>query len=201
MPRKAKPLEKLTSTNLDRVIALLGQDKPITKKAACEILGIAYNTTRLENLISSHKEAKKRDEEQRAKKKNTPATNEEIGLAISSYLEGKPISSISKMLYRSDYFINSILERANCPKRATTYDYLHPELIPESLIKEHFSPGEKVWAARYNCLATIKQESEKQKGVYLIWLDAEEWQQHAYQPWWELGSLETIIKTYGVYLQ
>ena len=36
------------------VIAKLEAEKPITKKAACELLGIAYNTTRLDNLIQEY---------------------------------------------------------------------------------------------------------------------------------------------------
>ena len=35
--------EKLDKTTMLRIINLLEQDKPITKKAACEILNISYN--------------------------------------------------------------------------------------------------------------------------------------------------------------
>ena len=53
--------DKLTDTNIARVVKLLNPtpesgEKAITKKVACEIIGIAYNTTRLTNLISSYEE-------------------------------------------------------------------------------------------------------------------------------------------------
>ena len=41
---------------MPEVIAKLEAEKPITKKLACEMLGIAYNTTRLENLIQEYKD-------------------------------------------------------------------------------------------------------------------------------------------------
>ena len=44
---KKKSHEKLDSANIQRVIDLLEQDEPITKKEACEMLNIRYNTTRL----------------------------------------------------------------------------------------------------------------------------------------------------------
>ena len=53
MARKRSALEeeKMTDANILRVISLLEPKEegkqPITKKAACEILGMAYNTTRL----------------------------------------------------------------------------------------------------------------------------------------------------------
>ncbi len=51
---KAKSHEKLDSTNVQKVIDLLGGDEPITKKEACEILNIRYNTTRLQRIIGEY---------------------------------------------------------------------------------------------------------------------------------------------------
>ena len=49
---KKKDYENLTSSNIEKVIALLNPgsdtDKPITKKQACDVLNIAYNTARLQ---------------------------------------------------------------------------------------------------------------------------------------------------------
>ena len=52
--------EKLDATNLEKVIALLEPEegKPISKKDACAILNISYNTARLASLIEKHKEKK-----------------------------------------------------------------------------------------------------------------------------------------------
>ena len=48
---KKKAHENLTNDNISRVISFLRQDSPITKKEACELLNIRYNTTRLQNII------------------------------------------------------------------------------------------------------------------------------------------------------
>ena len=50
MPKKrtkAQEHEKLTEANISHVIKLLEAENPITKKEACDILNITYNTTRL----------------------------------------------------------------------------------------------------------------------------------------------------------
>jgi hypothetical protein len=46
MAVRKKREEKLSEANINKVIELLAAEKPITKKEACEILHIAYNTTR-----------------------------------------------------------------------------------------------------------------------------------------------------------
>jgi len=49
---KVKDSEKLDPSNIRHVINLLESDKPITKKEACSLLRISYNTTRLGNIIT-----------------------------------------------------------------------------------------------------------------------------------------------------
>ena len=56
MSIRQKDYEKLSSTNVQKVVDLLNQDDPITKKEACEILNIRYNTTRLQRIIDDHLE-------------------------------------------------------------------------------------------------------------------------------------------------
>ena len=53
---RKKAGEKLDEANLNRVSALLNQDNPITKKEACEMLNISYNTTRLSRILDEHNE-------------------------------------------------------------------------------------------------------------------------------------------------
>ncbi|MCZ6169704.1 hypothetical protein, partial [Campylobacter ureolyticus] len=56
--------ERLDDASIERVIALLEPKdgtKPGTKKDACAILGIAYNTTRLTTLLEKYKEKKVAD--------------------------------------------------------------------------------------------------------------------------------------------
>lgn len=192
MARKRNEDEQVTDANIQKVIALLGQAKPITKKAACELLNISYNTTRLDAIIREYETRQAYEREQREKKRYKAATQAEIDFIITSSLEGRPISSISHSLYRSDSFVKNIIERFSCPRRLPNADYWNPEPVPEAAQRESFKPGERVWSTRYNSLAEIRGEYDKNPGVYRIWLLAEEWQQFAYQPYWELASLEHL---------
>ena len=54
MAIRKKAGEKLDEANLARISALLNQDNPITKKEACEMLNISYNTTRLNKILDEH---------------------------------------------------------------------------------------------------------------------------------------------------
>lgn len=195
MARRTRDDEQVTDSNLEKVIALLGAEKPITKKLACEILHISYNTTRLDKLIEDYKRKKQVEAEHRAKKKYKPASPQEIEAVILGCLEGDPISDIAKRLYRSESFVNAIIDRTGCPKRHPSNNYQHPPLLPDECVKESFSIGEKVFSARYDSVATIR--AEVQPGVYRVWLEDESWQQFASQPWWELGSLKHL-ELYGV---
>lgn len=188
--------EKLDPANLDKVVELLEQEKPITKKAACELLNIAYNTTRLASIIEKHKEKKAHTAAKRAEKRGKPATEAEISFAISEYINGATIDSISERLYRSPGLVKTILEQYHVPIRARAHDYFKPELIPEEAMRERFKVGEKVYSARYDSTARIEAEQQHKSGqwVYRIWLLADKWQQYAYQEAAELASLEHLQK-------
>jgi hypothetical protein len=187
--------ERLDEAHMERVISLLEPTdgtKPCTKKEACNILNISYNTTRLGTLIEKYKENKARDAAKRAEKRGSPANPQEISYAIESYLEGDTLDSISKSLYRSSSFINAILEKYSVPKRQHAHSYFRPVLIPEEAMRTEFKVGEKVYSARYDSLAKI--EGIFKPGQYRIYLLSEKWSQYAYQPAEELASLEHLRK-------
>ena len=187
--------EKLDAANLDKVIALLEAEKPITKKDACALLNIAYNTTRLASLIDKHKEKKARDKQRRQEKRGKPATPDEINYIISGYLEGETIDSLSNSIHRPGTFVKQLLDRYEVPIRSRAHDYFRPELIPEGAVRTKFDMGEKVYSARYDSMAVIEGEfPHSQEYVYRVWLSGERWQQYAYQPASELASLEHLVK-------
>lgn len=197
MPRKGAS-EKLTDTNLQKVTELLEAKSPITKKQACEILGIAYNTSRLATLLESYKERKERTARKKAEKRYTPPTEDEIRTIVRDYLiDGDSVSVIAERIYRSSDFVNRILERVGVPKRTPGFNYFHPELIPDAAVRETFSANERAWSARYNTTVKVINERENQKGVYLVWVEGEAGQFYAFQPFEELGSLEHL-KQYGI---
>ena len=193
--RRSKDDEKLDAASLEKVIALLEQEKPITKKDACAMLNITYNTTRLAKLIETYKEKKAAAAAKRASLRGKPATPGEVSYIISEYLEGAPIDSISERTYRGPIFIKNILEEYSVPIRAKSHDYFRPELIPEGAMRDRFKEGEVVYSARYDSTAKIEGEI-RQKGqwVYRIWLLADKWKQYAYQEAAELASLEHLRK-------
>lgn len=200
MATKRNDDEQMDDATLDRVIALLEPSdttvKPITKKEACSILRMTYNTTRLTKIIEEYKAKKVREAAFRAAKRGKPATADEIRYTIEEYLRGEPVDSIAKSQYRSASFVNRILEDNAVPVRARSHDYFRPELIPEAAVRDQFGIGEIVYSARYDSTARIETEQVHHTGelVYRIWLLSEKWKQYALQPASELASLEHLIK-------
>ena len=194
--RANKENELLTPANLDRVIAGFEATPKMTKKDACAILGIAYNTTRLDNLIEKYLEKNARDAARRAALRGKPATSEEITYVIQEYLEGSTIDAISKSTFRGPTFIKAILEKYDVPVRQTSHSYFSPELIPDGAVRDRFTIGEVVYSARYDSIARVdtEQETREHGWIYRIWLLADKWKQSAYQEANELASLEHLRK-------
>ena len=190
--RKSKngDTERLDDASMDRAIELLANKG--TKKDACALLNISYNTTRLGTLIEKYQERKKKDAEKRAERRGKPATPSEIVFTIESYLEGRTIESISDSLYRGATFVNSILRGYGVPMRSIPHNYFKPGLVPDEACRDGFKIGEKVYSMRYDSLAEIR--SEFSPGVYCIYLLSEKQHQFAYQEACELASLEHLRK-------
>lgn len=194
--RATKENDLLTDANIERVIAGLAATPRMTKKDACAVIGIAYNTTRLDGLIEKYQEKKARDAARRAALRGKPATQDEIVYSVQEYLEGSTVDAISKATYRGPAFIKAILEKYDVPIRNTSTDYFRPELIPDGAVRSRFAVGEVVYSARYDSTARIDTEqSDPRHGwVYRIWLLSDKWKQSAYQPAEELASLEHLRK-------
>lgn len=197
--RKRSELEDelMTDANIARVIRLLEPveegTKPITKKDACQILGMSYNTTRLGTIIQQYKDKQVRDKKFRAEKRGKPLTKDELTYIIGEYLTGEPIDGISKSIYRSPGFVKQVLEDYSVPIRVAGHSYFKPQLIPEGAVRDRFKIGEVVYSARYDTLAVIKDEKQDSRygWIYAVWLRGN-WQQNAYQPAYELASLEHL---------
>jgi len=141
------------------VIGLLSQEKAITKKEACEILNISYNTTRLNKIITEFQERKEYVAKRKATNKGKKAQAYEITEAITNYLQGESISEIAAGLYRSSGFVRAILDRVGVPQRpASQEERVQPSIIPENCVADTFNPGEKVWSAKYHAPAIVDAE-------------------------------------------
>jgi len=154
---KAKDYEDLSDTNIRKVIAALNASPAISKKEACELLKISYNTTRLANIIEEFTERQENIKRLKDKKRGRPATNDEINYIISEYMNGAPIYSISDRLYRSTNFIKAIVEQVGIPQREPGFSPLKPQLLPESCIAEDFEKGEIAWCAQYRAKCKIEK--------------------------------------------
>ena len=190
--------ELMTDANISRVIRLLepqeeGQ-KPITKKDACQILGMAYNTTRLGTIIDNFKANQARSAKRRAELRGKPATREDTVYIIGEYLAGETVDAISKMTYRSPTFIKKLLEDNSVPIRVPGHSYFDPQLVPEGAVRERFKVGEVVYSARYDSTARIESEQAHPKYgfIYRVWLLSDRWLQAAWQEAYELASLEHL---------
>jgi len=205
----------LSDTNIRKVISLLRGDKPISKKEACSTLNIAYNTTRLQNIIDDFEETQAYREKRKSQNKGKAATQDEMADAIESYLSGSPISEIAAGLYRSSGFVKAIIERVGVPQKGEgVYD-----ILPEQCVAESFEEGEVIWSAKYHSPAIIKKEctnidyEEKYESkCYNIWIIekisddySERWSTSlgagftASQLAYDLGKL-THLQEYGVNL-
>ena len=92
-------------------------EKPVTKKEACSILNISYNTTRLNKIIQDFQDKNEFRAKRKAQLRGKPASSLEIKEAIQSYLRGESVSEISQGMYRSAGFVRSILTRVGVPTR------------------------------------------------------------------------------------
>jgi len=158
---RKKKEEKLDEANIARVQEALTSSTPITKKEACEMLNISYNTTRLTKIILEHEETMRYRGIRKSQLKGTKATDAEIKQVIEWYLDENPISDIAKAMYRSSTFVKNIINRVGVPlKRPTTEQggSYNVGYLPEECVSETFEPGEKVWCARHDLPARVIKE-------------------------------------------
>ena len=157
---RIKKHENLTKANIAKVIELLEQDKPITKKEACSILNITYNTTRLGKIIDEHKLDIERTSRMKAKLRGKPATDDDIRFVVQRYITGENVSNIASSMYRSPAFVKSIIERIGVPMKLPEGDYegRRNAMLPDQCVAEEFEVGEVVWAIRKNYPAKIIRE-------------------------------------------
>ena len=228
MAIRKKAGEKLDDATLTRVSELLNQDEPITKKLACEMLNISYNTTRLAKILDDFNETASYRETRKSQNRGKKATDMETREAIESYLKGETVSDISKRLYRSTTFVKNILDRVGVPEKLPKTKRKGAAYLPDECVSESFKEGEKVWSASYHAPAIVEKEytieyQDSMPGIrtvdyqkdygcslYRIWVleGDKEWNEYfgyvtqgfsAHQLSYDLGSL-THLEEYGVRL-
>lgn len=131
----------------------------ITKKAACDMLNILYNTTRLDRIIEDYLETAAYVSKRKSMNRGKAASNTEISEAVMGYLQGMTISDIAKSLYRSPSFVKNLIERVGVPQRLTSKEQAgEVDYLPDECVSDSFEVGEIVWSARYHRAGTIMNE-------------------------------------------
>ena len=161
---KTKSHENLTDTNIRLVIDQLEQSSPITKKEACDILNIRYNTTRLQKIVDEQNEVWAYKEKRKNQNRGKGATRDEIKTVIEYYLDGENISEIATRTYRSNAFVKAIIQRVGIPEKLSKEEhskcYRHRyQLLPEQCVRDEFDNGELVWSVKDNKIAKIIREN------------------------------------------
>lgn len=206
---KKKEGENLTDANIKKVIRLLTQENPITKREACDILNISYNTTRLSRIMEQYQADMEFRKTRMAQKRGRPATKDEIADIAESYLGGESLSDIGKRVYRSVAFVKNVIEKVGVPTRTVGDDKFEIEYLPEECVSEEFEVGEVAWSAKYHTSCEVMAKLEDRyndtygTNCYRIWI--REPSEHAatfggfnaYVPAYDLGKLEHL-KEYGL---
>ena len=157
---KKKSHENLTDSSIKNVISLLEAEKPVTKKEACDILNISYNTTRLNKIIEEWKENQEYRARRKAEKRGNPASDSESSNVVESYLEGDSISNIAKRLFRSSIFVKNIIQRVGVPEKGDG-NYSIATYLPDECVAEDFSDNEIAWSAIYDSPCIIVKRSKR----------------------------------------
>jgi len=148
--------ENLSDANIRRVISALKEGS--TKKSACEMLNISYNTTRLNRIIEEFEEQENYVAIRKLQTKGKPASPDEIKQVIQDYVEGESISDIAKSIYRSQAFVKGIISRVGVPQRPTGEDKHKEAMLPDACLRDSFEKGEIVWNAQYHMACIVEQE-------------------------------------------
>lgn len=163
---KKREGENLTDANIKKVIGLLNASPAITKKEACGILNISYNTTRLNSIIEDYNDRVQYTKTRKAQLRGKPARQDEIKEMIERYLSGDTFAEIASGLFRSVAFVKNHLERIGVPERIVGEEKHEVEYLPDECVAEEFAPGEVAWSAVYHAPCEVIAEETK-KDFYL----------------------------------
>lgn len=194
---RRKSEENLTKDSIQRVIRELSSDTPITKKKACGMLNIAYNTTRLNKIIEGFIEEQEYAAARRKELRTKPLSDSDKSYIVKSYLDGDSLSDISGATFRSIPVVKRVVKQYNVPLRDAKDSYFMPALLDEASIADDYKAGDLVYSAQYGLPATI---SRKVKGGYGIWLHGEA-RQHAHTAYYELADLRQLQTDFNISME
>jgi hypothetical protein len=157
-----------TPEKIKKAIAVL--ETGGTKKAACDALGIRYNTTRLQKIIEDHTQRETIEKNLRDKKRGTAVDKDEAIGIIKHYFETASIDATSKRFFRPISAINKVLDHYGAKLYTNSTSPLKPGLLPDLCMVDFFREGEYVWSAAYNCLAQVIKLNPNPANCYQVWI-------------------------------
>lgn len=181
-----------------------------TKKAACELIGIRYNTARLDKLIEERKLDIERTARLRKKVRGRAPTQQDIASWAFEYFKGSSLAEIAQRSYRSVAVVKRSLEFHGVLMKDSSATPLQPSELPEHCFVDELKPGERVWVPGYQCTGEVIKEVPTKTGtkayqVYL--LDGERTGMYVHYNIFELGSLKHLeeigvdVKGLGTYMK
>lgn len=174
-------------------------EKPITKKAACEMLGIAYNTARLDKLVNEYLEEQERRASRIEANRGKPANEYEISTILEDYLSLGAVSTIAERICRSAVFVKNVLVNCGIPLRDKDNSYFNPQLLPLECVEEFLSEGTIVYSAKHQEIGTVKRIAKTAQGTaYWVYLGSE---QNVALMWYDIMPMDDLIKKYNLKLQ
>lgn len=176
-----------------------------TKKNQCEILGIAYNTKRLDTLLEDYTAAKEHRLMMRKRVRKQAVTEADIADWALMYLQGSSLSDIAESYYRTTGMVRSKLEEIGVWGLMSneTVSPLNPPMVNDELMSEDFEIDEIVFVPGYKTVGIIKHcyGPSKNEGVnqYRIYLAGSR-ERNIYCNAYDLGSLRPLAEA-GVNVQ
>lgn len=185
----------IEAERFEKAIAVLEQGG--TKKAACEALGIRYNTKKLDELVEDYHSMVERRTRLRKQNRTKPVTKSDLKDWIESYLGGMSLTELAEANYRSTNKIKYELEKAGAMLRAPKTDEFNPQMPPEDAVKDAYAEGEMVWSTVHNSPARVRF----QKGDIVEIVTINDHAKYSSVYWWDLGCLSRLRDEFGVNLE
>lgn len=128
-----------------------------TKKAACQTLGITYNTKRLVKIIQDFKDKEAKTEELKKKARNKTLSDSAKKEIAKDYQSGESVSGISERLYLTSPRIKKVLLELGVPIRGRGKKTPAKTEHVKQDLEVKFVINERVFVSNKNCFGIIKQ--------------------------------------------
>lgn len=196
---KQKDGEDFSASTIETVIKLLNQEKPITKKEACDRLKINYNTARLGRIIEEYLEHKEFTKTRRKQVRKLPISKTDVKDICSMYLSGEPLNAIVEATFRSTSVVKRLLLQNNIPLRDASHNYQNPVYLSDDSYAEDYVKGDLAYSSRYGSLVEIRGPGKKYKDsiVFPIQITGT-YERGGYAEACELADLRKLQKEYGI---